>query len=73
MACCAWSRDHRNCKGPQSGRHRQRRGLSEAEKVKRDEYEDAPLKAGNSFGHQRTSRQADSANGKGKGKDKPCW
>eukprot|EP00959_Pyramimonas_sp_CCMP1952_P096785 2022993-Pyramimonas_sp.AAC.1 len=61
MACNAWSRDPRNCKGPQSGCYKQRGGLSEAEKIKRDKYEEAQLKAGKSLGHQRTSREADSA------------
>eukprot|EP00959_Pyramimonas_sp_CCMP1952_P080891 1689879-Pyramimonas_sp.AAC.1 len=61
MVCDAWSRDPRNCEGPQSGCYKLRRGLSEAEKIKRDRCEEAQLKAGKSLGYQRTSRGADSA------------
>eukprot|EP00959_Pyramimonas_sp_CCMP1952_P194568 4068734-Pyramimonas_sp.AAC.1 len=61
MVCYAWSRDPRNCKGPPDGCYRQRRGLTDAEKIRRDKFEEAQLKAGKSLGYQRTTRQADSA------------
>eukprot|EP00959_Pyramimonas_sp_CCMP1952_P270083 5646071-Pyramimonas_sp.AAC.1 len=61
MVCCAWSRDPRNCKGPRSGCYKKRRGLTDAEKIKRDKCEEAQLRAGKTLGCQRTSRQADSA------------
>eukprot|EP00959_Pyramimonas_sp_CCMP1952_P217652 4552147-Pyramimonas_sp.AAC.1 len=50
-----------NCNGPRGGLSRQRRGLADAEKIRRDNFEEAQLKAGKSLGYQRTTRQADSA------------
>eukprot|EP00959_Pyramimonas_sp_CCMP1952_P468034 9492556-Pyramimonas_sp.AAC.1 len=61
MVCYPWSRDPRNCEGPQDGCYRQRRGLTDAEEIRRDKFEEAQLNAGTSLGCQRTTRQADSA------------
>eukprot|EP00959_Pyramimonas_sp_CCMP1952_P238599 4985782-Pyramimonas_sp.AAC.1 len=61
MVCYARSRDLRNCKGTQDGCYRQRRGLTDAGKIRRDKFEEAQLKAGKSLGYQRTTRQAVSA------------
>eukprot|EP00959_Pyramimonas_sp_CCMP1952_P109014 2279859-Pyramimonas_sp.AAC.1 len=61
MVCYFYSRYPWNCKGPQSVRYNQRRGLAEAEMITRDKYEGTQLKAGKSLGYQRTTKQADSA------------
>eukprot|EP00959_Pyramimonas_sp_CCMP1952_P055914 1168316-Pyramimonas_sp.AAC.1 len=36
IACYVRSRDPRNCQGPQDGFYRQRRGLADAEEIRRD-------------------------------------
>eukprot|EP00959_Pyramimonas_sp_CCMP1952_P231878 4846071-Pyramimonas_sp.AAC.1 len=49
-----YSRDPKNCRGAEGGCNRQRRGLTDAEKLKRDKYEQAKLDAGQSLGYERT-------------------
>eukprot|EP00959_Pyramimonas_sp_CCMP1952_P331612 6944083-Pyramimonas_sp.AAC.1 len=55
------SRTRTLSEGSKERQSKQRRGLTDAENIKRDKFEEAQLKAGKSLGYQRTARQADSA------------
>eukprot|EP00959_Pyramimonas_sp_CCMP1952_P142395 2981150-Pyramimonas_sp.AAC.1 len=55
------SRGPKNCRGPLDGCNRQRRGLTDAEKLKRDMYEQAKLDAGQSLGYELTAKRANAA------------
>eukprot|EP00959_Pyramimonas_sp_CCMP1952_P204811 4282887-Pyramimonas_sp.AAC.1 len=46
LPCYAYSRGPKNCRGAEGGCNRQRRGLTDAGKLKRDKYEQAKLDAG---------------------------
>eukprot|EP00959_Pyramimonas_sp_CCMP1952_P429837 9002083-Pyramimonas_sp.AAC.1 len=61
MPCYAWSRDPRNCRGSADYCNTIHRGLSDAEKLKRDKWKQAKLDAGQSLGHERTAKQANAA------------
>ena len=61
MVCYPYSRNPANCKGPKAGCYKNHRGLSDAEKLKRDKYEEARLAAGKSLGYERTAAQAQAA------------
>eukprot|EP00959_Pyramimonas_sp_CCMP1952_P113439 2370755-Pyramimonas_sp.AAC.1 len=50
MPRCAYSRDPKNCRGSADGCNREHRALTDAEKLKRDKYEQAKLDAGNLWG-----------------------
>eukprot|EP00959_Pyramimonas_sp_CCMP1952_P218800 4575219-Pyramimonas_sp.AAC.1 len=61
LPCYAYSRGPKNCRGPLDDCNRQHRGLTDAEKLKRDEYEQARLDAGQSLGYERAVKQANAA------------
>ena len=61
MVCYPFSRAAHNCRGAKDGCYKQHRALSDAEKLKRDRYEEAQLKAGKSLGYERTTKQANAA------------
>eukprot|EP00959_Pyramimonas_sp_CCMP1952_P242696 5072849-Pyramimonas_sp.AAC.1 len=59
--CCAWPRDSKSCRGAADGCNKAHRGLTDAEKLKRDKWEQAKLDAGQSLGYERTAKQANAA------------
>eukprot|EP00959_Pyramimonas_sp_CCMP1952_P262176 5482671-Pyramimonas_sp.AAC.1 len=61
LPCYAYSREPKNCRGPLDGCTRQRRGLTDAEKLKCDKYEQAKLDAGQSLGYERKVKRANAA------------
>eukprot|EP00959_Pyramimonas_sp_CCMP1952_P405016 8488420-Pyramimonas_sp.AAC.1 len=65
MPCCAWSRDSKNCRGAADGCNKERRGLADAEKLKRDKWEQAKLGAGQSLEYERTAANVSSSRGDG--------
>eukprot|EP00959_Pyramimonas_sp_CCMP1952_P103275 2159869-Pyramimonas_sp.AAC.1 len=61
LPCYAYSWDPKNCRGSLDGCNGQHRGLTDAEKLKRDKYEQAKLDSGQSLGYERTAKQANAA------------
>ena len=61
LVCYPFSRGSHNCRGPKDGCYKQHRALTAEEKLKRDKYEEAKLKAGKSLGYERTTQQANAA------------
>ena len=61
MVCYKYSRGAHLCRGPKDGCYKQHRGLSAAEKLDRDKWEEKQLKAGKKLGYERTAKQANAA------------